>query len=106
MSLSSLFHIKTALNSWIFSNHNTMANGVIHLFMKGVPSQLDIFDPKPLLKKWEGKPIPISFRTERKTGTAFPSPFSFKKYGKSGLEVSELFPYTAESADHLCVIRS
>jgi hypothetical protein len=82
------------------------AKRVIHLFMNGGPSQLDSFDPKPLLKKWAGKPIPVNFRTERKTGTAFPSPFSFKKYGASGLEVSELFPYTAEMADHLCVIRS
>ena len=82
------------------------AKRVIHLFMNGGPSQLDSFDPKPLLKKWAGKPLPVSFRTERKTGTAFPSPFSFKKYGESGLDVSELFPYTAESADHLCVIRS
>src|SRR5687768_15030561 len=79
---------------------------VIHLFMNGGPSQLDSFDPKPLLKKWAGKPIPVNFRTERKTGTAFPSPFTFKKYGASGLEVSELFPHTAEMADHLCVIRS
>ena len=82
------------------------AKRVIHLFMNGGPSQLDSFDPKPLLKQWAGKPIPVSFRTERKTGTAFPSPFSFKKHGQSGLEVSELFPHTAEMADHLCVIRS
>jgi hypothetical protein len=82
------------------------AKRVIHLFMNGGPSQLDSFDPKPLLKKWAGKSIPVSFRTERKTGTAFPSPFAFKKYGQSGIEVSELFPRTAEMADHLCVIRS
>ena len=82
------------------------AKRVIHLFMNGGPSQLDSFDPKPLLKKWGGKPIPLNFRTERKTGAAFPSPFSFKKHGASGLDVSELFPYTAEMADHLCVIRS
>ena len=82
------------------------AKRVIHLFMNGGPSQLDTFDPKPLLQNWAGKPLPVSFRTERKTGTAFPSPFSFKKYGKSGLDVSELFPFTAEFADDLCVIRS
>ena len=82
------------------------AKRVIHLFMNGGPSQLDTFDPKPLLQNWAGKPIPVSFRTERKTGTAFPSPFTFKKYGKSGLDVSELFPFTAEFADDLCVIRS
>ena len=45
-------------------------------------------------------------RTERKTGAALPSPFKFKKYGKSGIEVSELFPHVAEHADDLCVIRS
>src|SRR6187431_1420747 len=50
------------------------AKRVIHLFMNGGPSQLDSFDPKPLLKKWAGQPIPVNFRTERKTGTAFPSP--------------------------------
>jgi hypothetical protein len=82
------------------------AKRVIHLFMNGGPSQLDSFDPKPSLQKWAGKPIPVSFRTERKTGTAFPSPFSFKKYGKCGLDVSELFPFTAQFADELCVIRS
>ena len=44
------------------------AKRVIHLFMNGGPSQLDTFDPKPLLQNWAGKPIPVSFRTERKTG--------------------------------------
>ena len=82
------------------------AKRVIHLFMNGGPSQIDSFDPKPSLQKWAGQPIPVSFRTERKTGVAFPSPFSFRKYGSSGLEVSEVFPHTAEMADHLCVIRS
>jgi Protein of unknown function (DUF1501) len=82
------------------------AKRVIHLFMNGGPSQLDSFDPKPSLKKWAGKQIPVSFRTERKTGTAFPSPFTFKKFGECGLDVSELFPHTAGMADHLCVIRS
>lgn len=82
------------------------AKRVIHLFMNGGPSHLDTFDPKPLLAKYAGKPLPTTYRTERKTGAAFASPFSFQKYGQSGLEVSELFPHVAESADHLCVIRS
>src|SRR5262245_66101700 len=81
------------------------AKRVIHLFMNGGPSQLDSFDPKPLLKKWAGKPIAVSFRTERKSGTAFPSPFSSRKCGQSGLEASELLPPTEEMADRLCVIR-
>ena len=82
------------------------AKRVIHLFMNGGPSQVDTFDPKPELSKQSGKPIPLDLRTERKTGSAYGSPFKFKKYGRSGLEVSEIFARTAEHADDLCVIRS
>ena len=84
------------------------AKRVIHLFMNGGPSHLDTFDPKPELTKWHGKVLPDEHRlnTERKTGAAYKSPFTFKKYGQSGLPVSELFPYVAKHADDLCVIRS
>ena len=83
------------------------AKRVIHLFMNGGPSQVDTFDPKPMLEKYAGKTLPMDYLpTERKTGTAMPSPFKFKKYGKSGIEVSELFPHVGEMADELCVIRS
>src|SRR5258706_617785 len=83
------------------------AKRVIHLFMNGGPSQVDTFDPKPSLWKYAGKMLPIpNYKTERKTGAAFPSPFKFAKYGKSGIEVSELFKHTAESIDEICVIRS
>eukprot|EP00913_Durusdinium_trenchii_P008983 g8449.t1 len=82
------------------------AKRVIHLFMNGGPSHLDTFDPKPILKKYAGKPIPIHLRTERKTGAAFPSPYSFKKYGESGIEVSEIFKHTAKHIDDIAVIRS
>jgi hypothetical protein len=82
------------------------AKRVIHLFMNGGPSQVDTFDPKPELTKQHGKTLANSLPTERKTGTAFKSPFSFKKYGKSGLEISELFSNVGEVADELCVIRS
>jgi hypothetical protein len=82
------------------------AKRVIHLFMNGGPSHVDTFDPKPLLAKYAGKEIPAHLPTERKTGAAFPSPFTFKKYGKSGMEISSLFPHVAQSADDLCVIRS
>ena len=68
------------------------AKRVIHIFANGGPSQVDTFDPKPELTKWHGKPIPLDLKTERKTGAAFGSPFKFQKYGKSGIEVSELFP--------------
>ncbi len=83
------------------------AKRVIHLFMNGGPSQVDTFDPKPMLDKYAGKTLPGDYLpTERKTGAAMASPFKFKKRGKSGIEISDLFPHVAESADELCVIRS
>jgi hypothetical protein len=82
------------------------AKHVIHLFMNGGPSHVDTFDPKPSLQKYAGKALPYELRTERRTGAAFPSPFKFQKYGKSGIEVSELFAKTAESIDDIAVIRS
>src|SRR4051794_23311622 len=83
------------------------AKRVIHLFMNGGPSQVDTFDPKPSLAKWAGKSLPMqTLRTERKTGAAFPSPYKFRKYGQSGIEVSELFEHTAQCVDDMCVVRS
>ena len=82
------------------------AKRVIHLFMNGGPSQVDTFDPKPELTKQAGKALATNLATERKTGAAFASPFKFRKYGQSGIEVSELFAHTAESIDDICVIRS
>src|SRR6184192_2660957 len=68
------------------------AKRVINLFLNGGPSQVDTFDPKPMLDKYHGKPLPNpNLRTERKTAGAMRSPFTFKRYGKSGIEVSELF---------------
>lgn len=83
------------------------AKRVVHLFMNGGPSHLDTFDPKPALARYAGKEIPTgNLPTERKTGAALPSPFRFQRYGKSGLEISELFSHVAESADEICVLRS
>jgi hypothetical protein len=84
------------------------AKRVIHLFMNGGPSHVDTFDPKPLLAEYNGQALPAenTFRTERRTGAAFASPFKFQKHGQSGIEVSELFPNVAESIDDIAVIRS
>ena len=83
------------------------AKRVIHLFLNGGPSHLDTFDPKPLLKEYEGKALPTpNLRTERPTGGAYPSPWAFRKYGQSGIEVSDLFPHVAQHIDDICVIRS
>jgi len=82
------------------------AKRVIHLFMNGGPSHVDTFDPKPMLDKYAGKPLPFENpKTERRTGAAFASPYKFKKYGQSGIEVSEIFSHTAESIDDIAVIR-
>ena len=83
------------------------AKRVVHFFLNGGASHVDTFDPKPMLTKYDGKPLPVeSLRTERKTGAAFGSPFEFRKYGQSGLEISDLFPHLATHADDICVIRS
>jgi hypothetical protein len=89
------------------SHYPSKAKHVVHLFMNGGPSQVDTFDPKPMLDKYHGKPLPeTNLRTERKTGAAMRSPFKFKKHGQSGIEVSELFENTAMHIDDMCIIRS
>ena len=83
------------------------AKHVIHIFLNGGPSHVDTFDPKPALEKYIGKSLPMeNLKTERKTGSAFPSPFKFQKYGDSGIEVSELFQHLGEVIDDVAVIRS
>lgn len=88
------------------------AKRVIHLFMNGGPSQIDTFDHKPGLAKFDGKELPDSIKktlqpTQRnRVGTIWASPFKFSKHGQSGLEISELYPNLAKHADKLCVIRS
>src|SRR5262252_2507593 len=77
------------------------AKRVIFLFMKGGPSQVDTFDPKPLLTRDDGKPCPIAKPRVQfaQTGNLLKSPWEFKKYGQSGIEVSDLFPYVGACAD-------
>lgn len=84
------------------------AKRVIFLFMHGGPSQVDTFDPKPLLTRDSGKPFPgqkprVQFA---QTGNLLGSPWEFRKYGQSGIEVSELFPHVAACVDDLCILRS
>src|SRR5213595_2219696 len=83
------------------------AKRIIHIFANGGPSHVDTFDPKPVLAKLHGKPLPMdNLKIERRTGSAFKSPYTFKQYGQSGIEVSEIFPKVAEHIDDICVIRS
>ncbi|HUE70884.1 MAG TPA: DUF1501 domain-containing protein [Pirellulaceae bacterium] len=84
---------------------------VIWLFMHGGPSHVDLFDPKPDLKKLAGEPLPDSFgmvMTRRKVATnPLLGPIKpFARHGESGLEISEFMPEVAKHADELCVIRS
>ncbi|HET6424535.1 MAG TPA: DUF1501 domain-containing protein [Planctomycetaceae bacterium] len=84
------------------------AKRIIFLFMSGGPSQVDTFDPKPLLTRDDGKPLPfekprVQFNT---TANLMKSPWKFKQYGESGLWVSELFPHLAQRVDDLCMIHS
>jgi hypothetical protein len=83
------------------------ATRVIHIFANGGPSHVDTFDPKPALARLNGKALPMeNLPTERRTGAAFQSPFKFKKYGQSCIEVSELFEHVAQHIDDITVIRS
>ena len=83
------------------------AKSLIHIFLNGGPSHVDTFDPKPTLEKYEGRSLPIpNLQTESPTGKSFPSPFRFRRYGESGIEVSGLFSHVGEVIDDICVIRS
>src|SRR5207302_7095235 len=84
------------------------AKRVIFLFMSGGPSHIDTFDPKPRLAADNGKPLPFEKpKLERtRTGNLLHSPFKFRKHGRAGIEVCDLFPNVASCADDLCVIRS
>jgi hypothetical protein len=84
------------------------ARRIIFLFMSGGPSQVDTFDPKPLLTRDHGKPLPfekpqIQFNS---TGNLLKSPWRFRQYGECGSWVSELFPNMAQHVDDLCLIHS
>src|SRR5438067_2310953 len=84
------------------------AKRVIFLFMSGGPSHVDLFDPKPRLQAESGKPLPFEMPKliRTKTGNMLGSPYKFKKHGRSGIDVSELFPNLASCIDDICVIRS
>lgn len=84
------------------------AKSVIFLYMSGGPSQLDLLDPKPLLKRLDGKPIPVSVeqRDVYGTGKVMASPYRFAKHGESGAEVSELLPHLSGVVDDIAIVRS
>src|SRR5690606_11895849 len=88
------------------------AKSVIHLFMAGAPSQLDLFDYKPELAKLAGKPLPPSviggqrYAFIRPDAAVLGPCFQFAKHGRSGAELSEMLPHLAEVVDDICLIKS
>lgn len=90
------------------------AKNLIMLFMAGGPSQLETFDPKPELTRFNGQPLPASFNTDGLSlqfmrpgdGKLMASAFPFEKHGESGTEVSSLFPHLAKHVDDMAVVRS
>lgn len=91
-------------------HHQVRAKNVIFLYMDGGPSQVDTFDPKPMLDKYNGKDPGSLFDVEptqfNNNGSVLASPWKFTQHGECGLPVSELFPHVATCADELAVVRS
>ncbi|MDQ3330843.1 MAG: DUF1501 domain-containing protein, partial [Planctomycetota bacterium] len=88
------------------------AKRVIHLFMAGAPSQLDLFTPKPTLARLEGKPLPKSVIGDQRYAFIRPDAavlgprFKFAKHGESGATISEVLPHLANIADDVCFVRA
>ena len=102
-----------AVNGPINSHFFPRAKRVISLFMSGGPSHVDTFDPKPLLTKLDGQPMPAEMiknhefaMIKTKEPKVKGSPWKFRKNGQSGTEISEMFPHIASVADELAVVRS
>ena len=118
IALSDLFNpVRTSASGGIFENTHfaPRAKRVIFLYQSGAPSQMDLFDHKPVLNARHGEELPDSVRRgQRLTGmsthqASFPlagSPFAFGQHGESGATLSELLPHTATIADELCFIKS
>jgi len=91
-------------------HHTPRAKRIIFLYMDGGPSQVDTFDPKPMLDRYNGKDPGELFKVEatqfNNNGKVLASPWKFKQYGQSGIPVSDLFPHVSQHVDELAVIRS
>ncbi|MEO2049647.1 MAG: DUF1501 domain-containing protein [Pirellulales bacterium] len=89
--------------------HQPRATAMISLFMQGGPSQVDLFDPKPELTRYNGKPYPHKVKYDnaaQASSTCFGSPWKFARQGQCGMELSELVPNLAKVADDITLIRS
>lgn len=85
------------------------AKSIICLFQHGGPSQMDLFDPKPQLTKWHGKPYPggnLEIHFDKQKGNVLGSPYRFARHGQCGMELCELLPYTSKIVDDITLVRS
>lgn len=90
-------------------HHRPRAKAIISLFQHGGPSQMDLFDCKPALNKWSGKPYPggdLEVHFDKQAGNVLGAPYAFHPRGQSGMELSELLPHTGSIADEITLVRS
>lgn len=117
LALAALLHEETARASVLnplapkLAHRPPKARAVIFLFMAGGPSHIETFDPKPLLNQLHGQPRPkefgdVKYQFVQKDAKLLGTQRTFRKYGRSGMEVSDLFPHIAQCVDDLAIIRS
>ena len=108
LALSSMLNNNSLAATKPKLHHGAKAKSVILLYMSGGVSHVDSFDPKPLLKKLHGKPMPVALERTQfdANGNIMASPWESKRYGESGLELTNMFPEIAERADDLAICRS
>ena len=100
--------VRTRLGGAVAGDRKARARSVICLFQHGGPSQMDLFDPKPMLTKHQGKPYPgqLEIHFDKQAGKLLASPFRFQPHGQSGMVLSELVPYMSQIVDDLTLVRS
>jgi hypothetical protein len=109
-----LAHLLAPAGAWAANapkpgHHRPRARAIISLFQHGGPSQMDLFDCKPALSKWNGKPYPggdLEIHFDKQAGNVLGAPYEFHPRGQCGMELSELLPHTATIADDITLIRS
>lgn len=109
MALAQLLASSADAGEIVTGKPKAKAKAVISLFQHGGPSQMDLFDPKPELQKWHGKPYTageLETHFDKQRGNVLGSPYKFNKHGQSGIELCELLPHTGSIADEICLIRS
>ncbi len=119
LALAGLLHEERRLSAdstrdggFVQPSRRPTAKQVVFIFIGGGPSQVDTFDPKPLLQRLDGQNVPDSIGQHVPRIARAPldgclaSPWNFRRYGESGIEVSDLFPEVGQCVDDLCIVRS